>query len=458
MRDVVLLAMLLIAIPLILRRPWVGVIVWVVVSVMNPHRLGWGFMYDFPVGYVVALTTLASVVFSRERKRFPVNSVTLTLILFVVWMNVTLLFALHPEAAFTQWVKVMKIMFMLMIGMAILHTRQHLTALIWAIVVSLGFYGVKGGIFALTTGGSYKIWGPPGSDVGDNNAIAFALVVIFPLMYYLSTSASNKWIKFGLRLAMVLCALSILTSHSRGAFLALAAMATFLVLKSEKRVALGLAVGVLAALLLAFMPESWLNRMETIKTYEQDASSMGRINAWWMAVNLANDRPLVGGGFDIYYPDVFALWAPNPADVHAAHSLYFAALGEHGYVGLFLFLAFCLFAWRTGTVVAKMTKGKAELGWAASLGRMLQVSMVGYAVGGAFLSVLYFDVFYYVVALMVLLREIVSGDSNATQGKASIQQRAREERSLSKPRQPGPLGSTTNGRSRAVSLDRSAHG
>ena len=60
---------------------------------------------------------------------------------------------------------------------------------------------------------------------------------------------------------------------------------------------------------------------------------MGRINSWHMAFNVANDRPLVGGGFELYTPKTFARYAPNPEAIHSAHSVYFQILGEHGYVG-----------------------------------------------------------------------------------------------------------------------------
>ena len=410
MRDIVLLVMLIATVPYILRKPWIGIIAWVVVSVMNPHRMTYGFAYNMPVAQVIVVATLLGTLFSREPKRFPLTPVTGVLLLFVIWMNLSTAFALFPEAALDQWFKVMKIMFVLFLGMAILHTRTHLNVLIWAIVCSLGFFGVKGGIFAVLTGGAYRIYGPPDSDVGDNNAISFALVITLPLIYYLFTTVPNKWVKRGLLVSMGLCVLAILASHSRGAFLALAAMTGFLWLKSERRGWLGLAILVAAPAMLAFMPEEWFARMNTIKTYEQDASSMGRINTWIMGFNLAKDHPIFGGGFQIYNAESFARWAPDPLDIHAAHSVYFAALGEHGFGGLLIFLTLCGLTWRTGSYVAKATKRIPELTWAASLGRMLQVSLVGYAVGGAFLSVLYFDVFYYLIAILVLLRRIVEDE------------------------------------------------
>jgi putative inorganic carbon (HCO3(-)) transporter len=35
--------------------------------------------------------------------------------------------------------------------------------LAWVLVISLGVYGVKGGIFTLRSGGSYRVWGPDGT-------------------------------------------------------------------------------------------------------------------------------------------------------------------------------------------------------------------------------------------------------------------------------------------------------
>ena len=184
-------------------------------------------------------------------------------------------------------------------------------------------------------------------------------------------------------------------------------MTIFLWLKSTKKLQLAIIFVIAIPLLIGFMPEEWSARMSTIKTYEQDASSMGRINTWWMTFNLANEHPFMGGGFQIYEPESFAKWAPDPTDIHAAHSIYFSALGEHGYVGLLLFLTLLTLTWRTGSTIIRMSKGLPDLLWATNLAKMLQVSIIGYAVGGSFLSVLYFDVFYYIIACLVLLRTIV---------------------------------------------------
>ena len=67
-----------------------------------------------------------------------------------------------------------------------------------------------------------------------------------------------------------------------------------------------------------FLPQKYIGRIRTIQTYEQDASAMGRINAWYFALNLAKDRPLVGGGFEAFTPELFERYAPEPEVVHLA--------------------------------------------------------------------------------------------------------------------------------------------
>jgi probable O-glycosylation ligase (exosortase A-associated) len=126
-----------------------------------------------------------------------------------------------------------------------------------------------------------------------------------------------------------------------------------------------------------------------------------------MAYNLAKDRPLLGGGFEVSMPELFWRYAPDPEDLHAAHSVYFQALGEHGFLGLGLYLLVGLSTWRTGSWIIRNTEKLKEYRWAYNLATMIQVSLIGFAVGGAFLSLLYFDVPYYLMAAMVATRILV---------------------------------------------------
>jgi len=289
----------------------------------------------------------------------------------------------------------------------LLNTRRHVHTLMWILAGSVAFYGVKGGLFTLRGGGEDLVWGPLGSFIEDNNSLALATVMTIPLLRYLQLQAKRRWVRYTLLAAMLLCGLSALGSHSRGALLAIGAMLAILCFKSRAKVLTSLGLLLLVPIAIGFMPEKWEERMLSIQSYDEDASAMGRINAWSMAYNLAKDRPLTGGGFEIYTPEVFARYAPNPTDLHAAHSIYFQMLGEHGFVGLFLFLLLGLVVWRDASWIDRHARRREGWQWACDLARMVQVSLVGYAVGGTFLNLGYYDVPYYLMAAVVLTRTLV---------------------------------------------------
>ncbi len=406
MRDV-LLALILAYFSLrALRYPWIGVMLWTLLSILNPHKYSWQ-LDSQPVAAIMAVCTLVGILVSKDRKSFPLTRESLMLLLLMAWFSITLLGSFNIEGSYDQWKKVMKIDFMILVTLLVLHTRRHIMALTWVLVFSLGYYGVKGGVFTITTGGQYRVWGPLSTYIEGNNELALALIMTIPLMQYLRGQMQNRWVRHGLLLSRLLCAAAALGSHSRGALVAIAAMAMFLWWRSKGKLIAGIALVTAAVLMIGFMPENWTQRMDTITDYQDDASAMGRINAWQMAWNLAKQN-FLGGGFDIYTYDVFLRYAPNPEDIHAAHSIYFQILGEHGFVGLFIFVLMWIFVWSSAGKLRREAVQQVESAWLADLGAMCQVSLVGFAVGGAFLSLAYFDLPYIILVLVVLGRRWIA--------------------------------------------------
>jgi probable O-glycosylation ligase (exosortase A-associated) len=405
-RDILVTLIVFGSLPWVLRSPVYGVLMWVWISVMNPHTQGWGYATSFPFAMIIALTTLFATAVTSEPRALPASPLNLAMLALTGWMCVTWPFSIYPEPSLVQWLRVMKIMLMTFVCTMLVKTERDIHRLVWVLAISLGFYGVKGGIFTLRSGGSYRVWGPQATFIEDNNALALALVMVIPLMLYLRQHSARRWVRRGLAGAMLLCALAALGSYSRGALLAIAAMAAVLWFKSRRKVAVGALLCALVPLLLAYMPDQWTSRMESINAYRVDASAQGRFNAWGMAWNLARDK-FFGGGFDIYQAPVFAVYAPDPADLHAAHSIYFQVLGEHGFVGLALYLLVGVLAWRNAGWIMRHAGAFDELRWAAGLAAMIQTSLAGFAVGGAFLSLAYFDVPYYLAAALVATRALV---------------------------------------------------
>ena len=400
MRDLVLGGILAWLMFMALRRPWIGIMGWTWVSIMNPHQLTWA-LRTMPIAMMMVAAIFVGMVFTRDKRNFFLTRESVVLIIFMIWMCITLPFSMFLDASLPLWSRVMKIDFMILVAMILLHSRQHIMVLCYVLVGSLAFYGIKGGLFTIATGGSYRVWGPENSYIEGNNEVALALVMIIPLMRFLQLQAKNKWLRRGLMAGMLLCAAAALGSQSRGALLAIVAMTVMLWLRGENKLRTGLILLAVGVALVLFMPDTWTNRMNTIGTYKQDDSALGRINAWWMAFNLANHN-LFGGGFMIYNVPTFAQYAPDPTDVHAAHSIYFMVLGEQGWIGLFLFLLLGILIWSTAGKLRVAGARQPETRWLSDLGAMCQVSLAGYAVGGAFLSLSYWDFPYNVLILVVI--------------------------------------------------------
>ncbi len=212
--------------------------------------------------------------------------------------------------------------------------------------------------------------------------------------------------RHGITIAIVLTAIAIVGSQSRGAALGVVAMGIFLWLKSRNRFFIGLVGMAAVALVFAVMPQQWFDRMASISNYQSDESAKTRINSWHMAFNLAKDRPF-GGGYECFRDAMFARYAPEPGSVADAHSIYFEVMGEHGFVGFALFLALGLMTWFTASWINKRTRRAPETRWAADLAVMIQVSLVGYATAGAFLGLAYFDFYYTLVACIVLCKTVL---------------------------------------------------
>lgn len=407
MRDILITLIVFGSIPLIFKQPWTGILLFSWISYMNPHRLTYGFAYSFQFALIAAVVTIIAFTISRENKRIPISPVSVVLFLFVTWTAITTITALAPDRAETRFIEFGKIQIMTILTLAMIKTKVRLNWLIAMIVFSIGFYGVRGGLFSIMTGGNYRVWGPPGSFFEDNNQLALTLIMTMPLMHYLQLVAANKWVRHMLSVMILLTLAAIIGTYSRGALLALSTMGFFLWLRSSKKLPVAFAAAVCIVGVLSFMPQKWFDRMDTIDSYEEDESASGRFDAWLFAINIANDR-LLGGGFKVNTQErLWPIYNPESPVVRAPHSIYFEVLGEHGYPGLTLFLMLGTVAFFTCSRTNHLARGSPNLKWARDLSKMTQVSLVGYATAGVFLNVATFDLYYHVLAIIVVTRWMV---------------------------------------------------
>ena len=410
MRDVVLLLGSLVFLPLSFAYPATGALCWAWFSMMSPHREVFGFAEGQPFNSIIALATLAGWLFSAERKRWSPDLMPWLMLAWFVWMTLNSMFAPFQEHSWHYWDRVMRILALIFLIYFLITTKARIHGMIWILAISLGYYGVKGGMFSIATGGTNIVYGPPDSMISDNNHLAAAMVMLLPLLNYLRMYSRLRILQLGLIVAIGLAILMVLGSYSRGGMIALTVTLGFFWLRSRNKIVYAVAGAAIVGAALNFMPESFWNRLNTLNDVGGDTSFQGRVTAWEVAWRVAIDRFPFGAGF--YAPElapIFNAYFPG-VERHAAHSIYFQVLGEHGFIGLALYVAILLLALHNTGVVIRQTRDRADLRWAYDLANMTRVGLIGFYVGGAALSMAYFDGYLVLIALMSTLRELTASD------------------------------------------------
>ena len=152
--GIALTAFVFAMLPICLAHPWIGMLMWAWLGYMNPHRLTWHFSYTMPYAIMVAVATLVGLLFTKDRK--PMPWVRETYLLSALWLLFTLstVFALYPGDAWKRWYFVSKILLFTYVPLLLLQDRKRLKWFLLVIALSIGFYGLKGGIWSIGKGGA----------------------------------------------------------------------------------------------------------------------------------------------------------------------------------------------------------------------------------------------------------------------------------------------------------------
>ena len=290
-----------------------------------------------------------------------------------------------------------------------LNREERVISLLWIFVFSLGYYGVNIGILGILQFGSNiertGNFGPADTMIQDRNQMALALCTIIPLLQYLAVYVREKWIKLCLWIVLAFTVISIIVSYSRGGWICLM-LVGFYYFWFVKNKLIYIAVGAFAGFIgLFIMAGEWIERM-SLSNLEEDGSFNGRIEAWKISLEVALNHPIFGSGFlGPQHVDTFAKYqySTKLEDPLAAHSMYFQVLGDHGFVGIGLFMIMIAAGAWANFKVRKITQDKPEMHWCRDLSNSLQVSLGVFCFGAGALSLAYFDVLYILLILSFAL-------------------------------------------------------
>jgi probable O-glycosylation ligase (exosortase A-associated) len=410
LHSLILLAFLAALTVLALMKPMAGVVGYECFTFMSPQQETYGITGALPVALIVALATVVGCFINGEPKKFSVNGVTILVIAFLLQATISTIFAQAPSTivlpVYTDLLKSMG--FLLLVG-ALMTTRMRIHALVWLIVVAIGYYGVKGGLFTLLSGGNDHVYGPPNSILSDNNQLAVGLLTVLPLMNYLRVMSAHRIVRIGLTIAMLLTVIAVVGTYSRGGLLALFAMSAFLWWNSKGRIKSGVLIAIGLMIAISFMPSQWVARMHSIQHFHHSASANDRLTVWRQAFGIALANPLVGAGFKATAsPSVIHRYYPDALQ-RATHSIWFQLVSQGGFTLLFIFIALNVVSVIKLHRIRWRTRGDPSLRWIDELCRMIEVSMIAFLVGGSFLSLGYYSLFYTLLIMVGALGVIVQG-------------------------------------------------
>ena len=400
MRDALLLAVVAGGLLLALRHPFVGLILWAWFSLMTPHQMAFG-VFGVPLNLVIAATTIVAVLLNSEVSKFRLDAVSLWLLGLCAWLFVSQANSLDPANSAIYFDRFIKTLVFALLCAQLATTRLRIHALLWTLVLSIGFFAAKGALFTLATMGQYRVQGVPLTILEDNNHMGIAIATILPMILYLRGAATKNWMRAALGALFVMAILSIVGTQSRAAFISLIAFGGFFWLRSRRKLAIGAALCLAVIPAIAFMPSKWSERMATITSAAEDDSFMGRVDAWVINTKFALDRPLTGAGLrNPYLPELAIKADPVRAPrAKAAHSIYFEILGGAGFVGLFFYLGLLGSAYSKTLALQKATCRGAPESWRSRLGYFSQMSLIVFAIGGASTSLEMWDGYLLVIAL-----------------------------------------------------------
>ena len=414
MRDLIVVTLVCASLPIIVFRPYFGLLVYGWLAYMRPQDMAWGMSRILPLSQWVAIALVLGLVLALGRERWMVLRVqTVLLILLAGWISVTVATAVLPDVSGVLFGYYWKAIVISVLTTGLVADRRRFRILLMLIAFSVGFLGAKRGLFGLLRGGIRYDDGP-GGFMSDNNSFALVLNMVVPLLVGIAIVEKERILRILAGLMAVLSTVTILFTFSRGGLLTLCAVVPPLVWRSRHRVAV---TGLIAAGLAVFLlftsdtfTKAYVERASTISSYDEDGSARGRFNAWETSWRVFLDYPVFGVGPNNLQV-VHQRYSPEPERFRVSHNAFLQILSECGLPALLLFLGVLASGWSALRRLRKET----DEPWIETHARMLQISMLAYCVGSMFLNTAYSELIYQIVGMSVSLQVIASNASAAAE-------------------------------------------
>ena len=406
------------AIVMVLRQPFLMVLLFVVFSFFRIHEV-LPQLYNFKIPLLLSLASIAALSWhigiTRKVRIYWRPEFTLITIFFVLTTIGVVAASNRPVAI--EYFKAIywKIMLMTFAIAWLTREAKDFSLASKLITISGSLVGIvalmnKANGIGLVEGTRVTIGRDFGSVLGDPNDLA--LVLMFPMSFAVALvmtpglSKTTRWL--GVIAALILFS-AVIATQSRGGLLGILTILAVYGYRSIRSKTLLMVIAIVA--MLALYAVAGISERASGGAAEDgiDASAMGRLYAWEAAIGMAASNPLTGVGLDNFYSNYY-FYSPHWDGLnHAVHSTWFGVLAETGFLGLGVFIAMIVALIRTSQ--RSLTTIKARLDSVEPIlyanAQAIQAGLYGTVVSGTFLTQGFTWPIYILAALVVALAQWV---------------------------------------------------
>jgi probable O-glycosylation ligase, exosortase system type 1-associated len=394
------------------RRPFLWMLCYLYVDILQPQVISWGILSRIPVSLIAFTAAFMGwlLMDAKEDSRFTFRQGLLVLLL--VYCGFTTLTAAFPEDAPEKWSWVWKALLFAIFMPLTLRTRLRIEAVALVMVLTASALIIDGGIKTVGGGSGYgtlRLFVDSNSGLFEGSIISAVAISIIPVALWLAkhgTIFPTDWRVWTFTIALIFaCALIPVGTQARTGLVCLAILSALYLRTARHKVLIAGGMALVLVVAIPFMPRSFMDRMSTIENHQADQSASTRLAMWRWTWEYAKQHPL-GGGFYAYqsakvsYDTLQTETAGSTTIVtakaveeqgRAYHSSYFEMLGEQGYPGLLIWLTLQVSGVIQMEIIRRRWKARMGDGeaWVSPLANALQLSQIVYLIGSAFVGIAY---------------------------------------------------------------------
>ena len=304
MRELVLMLLVALSVPLVFRRPIWAMAIYLGANVVRPEMFFWGGSggsYFFMVYYGLITVTSCFGGYLRNAGRITNREFGLMVWLFVAIL-VSSLFAQYQvfrgDYYIVELLKGFIICAFIYMMVGDFSDIKLLQNVMLGCFCFLGAWGIQQQFL-----GNERLEGLGGSAWGDSNDVAAVFILYLPVAFAKLFASENRKSYWKAVVISVIMVILVVCTKSRGGLLGIIAAVAAFGFYSRNLRKIALISLLMAVVAMPFATQEYLERMKTMESTESlDDSANSRFVLWQAGLMVLADNPLFGTGF-LTYPE-----------------------------------------------------------------------------------------------------------------------------------------------------------